>query len=84
MSEVFTYDAWEPSQLLDYIYKLNCSEFVLANVTMRSNTAQGAGGSVFLTNETGFHNFCLEDILTGAPCYQQDCSCATAWHDLLH
>lgn len=60
--------AWQAKQLADnlLVEYSNCSTLVLANVTLSNNTAQGAGGSLFVNSPQGFYNFCPENFASGA------------------
>ena len=65
--------AWQAKQLANklLVEYSNCSTLVLANVTLSNNTAQGAGGSLFVNSPQGFYNFCPENFASGAAHSQQ-------------
>lgn len=60
--------AWQAEALVGSLMNQSCSAVVLANVTMRHNEAQGAGGGIFLTSATDYFNYCSEDMQEGVPC----------------
>ena len=53
------------AELQSYADNLNCSTLVLVNASFSDNTAEGAGGALYVTDPDGFSNFCPDDNQPG-------------------
>lgn len=81
LDDILDVYSWEGLALSQYFLESSnhtCSTLMLANVTLSDNEAVGAGGSFFINNPLDFHNFCPEDIGTGAATGIPLCSLYTA------